>query len=55
MPNHGHTGVVYRLNEYVLVTTTSNTELPAVVRIVGLFAIHNTEYNIFIKGEVTAT
>ena len=52
MPNHGHTGVVYRLNEYVLVTTTSNTELPAVVRIVGLFAIHNTEYNIFIKGEV---
>ena len=52
MPNHGHTGVLYRTNEYVLVTTNSNTELPTVVRIVGLFAIHDTEYNIVIKGEV---
>jgi len=50
MPNHGHTGVVYRVNEYVC--ATSNTELPAVVHIVGLCAIHNTEYSIFIEGEV---
>ena len=50
MPNHGHTGVVYRVNEYVC--PTSNTELPAVVHIVGLCAIHNTEHSIFIEGKV---
>ena len=51
MLNHGHIGVIFRVNEYVLVSATSNTKLPAAVRIVGLFAIYNIEY-IFIKGEV---
>jgi len=40
----------YRVNEYVC--PTSNTELPAVVHIVCLCAIRNTEYSIFIEGKV---
>ena len=53
LPSHGHSGVVYRVNEYVLSSSSTHSELPTVVRIVGLFAVlQDAQYNTVVKGEI---
>ena len=53
IPSHGHNGVVYRVNEYVLISSSTHSELPTVVHIVRLFAVlQDAQYNIVVKGEV---